>query len=53
MLNNESYFDKLLLQMVIGSFGQHKIQLNPESAKYINACLVKEYMNEYQGKYAW
>ncbi len=53
MLNNESYFDKLLIQMVIGSFGQHKIELNPESAKYINACLVKEYMNEYQGKYAW
>lgn len=49
MLNNESYFDKLMIQMVIGGFNQHKIELDPESAKYINACLVKEYMNEYNG----
>lgn len=53
MLNNESYFDKLMIQMVIGSFGKSKIELDPESAKYINSCLVKEYINEYQGKYAW
>ncbi|MBK8704176.1 MAG: hypothetical protein IPN33_11535 [Saprospiraceae bacterium] len=33
ILNNESYFDKLMIQMVIGSFGQHKIELDPESAK--------------------
>jgi type I restriction enzyme R subunit len=50
MLNNESYFDKLMIQMVIGSFGKSKIELDPESAKYINSCLVKEYINEYQGK---
>jgi len=49
MLNNESYFDKLLIQMVIGSFGKSNIELDPESAKYINTCLVKEYMNEYSG----
>ena len=53
MLNNESYFDKLMIQMVIGSFGKNKIELDPDSAKYINSCLVKEYINEYQGKYAW
>lgn len=53
MLNNESYFDKLMIQVVIGSFGKSKIDLDPESAKYINSCLVKEYINEYQGKYAW
>jgi hypothetical protein len=50
MLNNESYFDKLMIQMVIGSFGKSKIELDPDSAKYINSCLVKEYINEYQGK---
>ncbi len=49
MLNNESYFDKLMIQMVIGNFGKNKIELDPESAKYINTCLVKEYMNEYSG----
>jgi type I restriction enzyme R subunit len=49
MLNNESYFDKLMIQMVIGSFSKSKINLDPESAKYINSCLVKEYMNDYSG----
>ncbi|MBV5342259.1 hypothetical protein JZU68_01115, partial [bacterium] len=53
MLNNESYFDKMLMQMVIGSFEKNKINLEPESAKYINACLVREYMNEYQGVHTW
>jgi len=53
MLNNESYFEKLLIQMVIEGFDKTKIELGPESAKYINNCLVKEYMNEYQGKYTW
>jgi type I restriction enzyme R subunit len=53
MLNNESYFDKLMIQSVIGSFEKNKITLDPDSAKYINSCLVKEYMNEYQGKRAW
>lgn len=52
MLNNESYFERLMIGMVIGSFGKTKIQLEPESAKYINNCLVKEYMNEYKGAYA-
>jgi type I restriction enzyme R subunit len=52
MLNNESYFEKLLIQMVISSFGKNKIELDPESAKYINSCLVKEYMNEYLGRHA-
>jgi type I restriction enzyme, R subunit len=49
MLKNESYFDKLLIQMVISSFSKNKIELDPESAKYINTCLVKEYMNDYAG----
>jgi type I restriction enzyme R subunit len=49
MLNNESYFERLLMQMVIGGFSKNKIELDPESAKYINTCLVKEYMNEYSG----
>lgn len=53
MLNNESYFEKLMIQMVIGSFGKNKIDLDPESAKFINSHLVKEYINENQGKYAW
>ena len=53
MLKNESYFEQLMMQMVIGSFGKQKIALDPTSSKYINTCLVKEYMNEFQGRYAW
>ncbi len=53
MLNNESYFDKLMIQMVINSFEKNKVGLDPDSAKYINSCLVKEYMNEYQGYHSF
>ncbi|MEK4186380.1 type I restriction endonuclease subunit R [Paenibacillus sp. FSL L8-0494] len=49
LLDNESYFDKLMIQTVIGGFTKTNIELNPESAKYINNCLVKEYVNEYKG----
>lgn len=49
LLENESYFDKLMIQMIITSFDKTKISLDTESAKYINNCLVKEYLNEYQG----
>lgn len=53
LLDNESYFEQLLIQMVIGSFGKTKIELEPESARYINSCLAKEYMSEYQGTQRW
>ena len=52
MLDNESFFQGLLMKMVIDSFAKNNIELDPDSAKYINSCLTKEYMNEYQGKYA-
>jgi type I restriction enzyme R subunit len=53
LLENESYFSKLMTQTVVRSFAKSRIDLDPESAKYINSCLVKEYMNEYQGEYIW
>jgi type I restriction enzyme, R subunit len=52
LLSNESYFGQLLNQMVVNSFDRNKIALDPESAKFINACLLKEYMNEFQGQRA-
>lgn len=52
LLDNESYFEKLMIQMVIESFSKMNIELEPEFAKYINNCLVKEYINEYQGECA-
>jgi type I restriction enzyme R subunit len=53
ILDNESYFGQMLIQMVIRSFSKNKIALEPDSARYINNCLVKEYMNEYQGTQKW
>lgn len=53
VLNNEGFFTGMLMQMVIRSFSKNNIVLEPESAKYINNCLVKEYMNEYQGTQLW
>ncbi len=53
VLSNEGFFTGMLMQMVIKSFRKKRIDLEPESAKYINGCLVKEYMNEYQGTQLW
>ena len=53
LLNNESYFENLMIQLVIGGFEKNKINLEPDSAKYINNCIVKEYLNDYKGTYKW
>lgn len=52
LLNNEGYFGQFMMGTVINSFEKNKINLDPESARFINGCLVKEYFNEYQGVYA-
>ena len=49
LLNNESYFDGLMMQMVVGGFDKTKIKLDAESARYVNKCVVSEYVNEFQG----
>jgi len=53
LLDNENYFQSLMMNTVFDSFEQSQIDLAPETALYINDCLVKEYLNEYQGKTAW
>ena len=53
LLENEGYFGSMLMPMVIGGFSKAKIKLDPESARYINACVAQEYINEYQGVSAW
>jgi type I restriction enzyme, R subunit len=49
LLNNESFFDGAVMPAVISSFKKAGIKLDAESAKYINKCLVKEYVDEYLG----
>ncbi len=48
IINNENYFDRMLIPIVINEFqNENKIKLNPKSSKYINNLIVKEYMNEF------
>jgi hypothetical protein len=49
MLDNEGYFIQFMSPLVMSGFENHKINLDPEAAKYINGQVVKEYVNEYNG----
>ena len=48
LLNNESYFDRLMQPIVIGEFHtrQH-IPLTADATRSINRLVVSEYMNEF------
>jgi type I restriction enzyme, R subunit len=48
-LDNENYFESLMMQIVLRNFKKINPQLEPDSAKYVNKHVVKEYMNEYHG----
>jgi len=50
MLDNEGYFVQFMSPLVMNGFENHKINLDPEAAKYINGYVVNEYVNEYNGK---
>ncbi len=48
LLSNESYFERMMMPLVIGEFGtRQKIQLNPDASRTINQLVVAEYMNEF------
>lgn len=53
LLNNEPYFYGVVIKEIIKSFEKASVKLEAESAKYINNCLVKEYVNEYKGIVEW
>lgn len=50
MLKNESYFEKLLLKLVYEGFEKIKVNLESDSARFINGLLAKEYMNDFEGR---
>ncbi|WP_420575253.1 type I restriction endonuclease subunit R [Ekhidna sp.] len=53
MLSNESYVEKMMMRLVVQELkNHHKLDLDMEKTKRINALLVKEYLNEYQGSAA-
>jgi type I restriction enzyme, R subunit len=59
LLDNESYFEGMMMPLVIGQFKtRQKINLNPDASRYINRLVVTEYMNEFSsgrttGAHAW
>lgn len=54
MLENESFVDKMMMRLVIDQFkNKQKIPLDSATAKRINGIIVKEYMNEFNGRTAY
>ena len=49
VLDNESYFEALMMQMVLQTFKKTSMKLEAESARYINTCITKEYVREFRG----
>ncbi len=48
MLSNESYFEKMMMPLVICEFQtRQKIKLTPDASRTINQLVVTEYMNEF------
>jgi type I restriction enzyme R subunit len=48
MLNNESYFERMMQPIVIGEFyNRQNIKLTPDTTCTINHLVVSEYMNEF------
>ncbi len=48
LLNNESYFERMMMPLVIGEFQtRQRIKLIPDTSHTINQLVVAEYMNEF------
>lgn len=51
LLNNENYFKTAMMRLVINEFkNNQKINLNADASHYINQLVVKEYINEFNGR---
>jgi type I restriction enzyme R subunit len=55
VLDNESYFERQMMPLVIGRFmKQQNIKLNADASRYINHLVVAEYLKEFNtGSQAW
>jgi type I restriction enzyme R subunit len=54
ILENEEFVEKMMRRLVIEQFqSKQQLSLKPVAIKRINNLLVKEYMNEYQGRTAY
>jgi type I restriction enzyme R subunit len=55
VLDNESYFERQMMPLVIGRFmKEQNIKLNADASRYINHLVVAEYLKEFDtGSQAW
>lgn len=53
LLNNEGYFSQMMMQVVLEEAEEDNFELGLDETNFINACLIKEYQNEYQGIQSW
>jgi len=54
MLDNESYFERMMITNVINRFQkEQKIKLTPDATRYINGLVVNEYIDEFNGVVNW
>jgi type I restriction enzyme, R subunit len=55
VLDNESYFERQMMPLVIGRFmKEQQIQLNADASRFINRLVVAEYLKEFNtGSQAW
>ena len=55
VLDNESYFERQMMPLVIGRFmKEQNIKLNADASRYINHLVVAEYLKEFTtGSQAW
>lgn len=55
VLDNESYFERQMMPLVIGRFmKEQQIKLNADASRYINRLVVTEYLKEFNtGSQSW
>ena len=53
ILDNEGYFEQMILRTVIQGFKKTSIKLEPDSARFVNHAIVTEYTNEFLGRTQW
>lgn len=49
VLRNEGYFDGLMMQTLMNNFEKLNITMDSKSARFVNNCVVREYIDEFSG----
>lgn len=49
LLKNEGYFDGLMMQTLMNNFEKLNINLDTKAARFVNNCVVREYIEEFNG----